>query len=215
MRYDAAMLTCFSMAPISVARFSGAVRARSTTRRLPHLWLMTDSDRLADPIGAVRRLPPGCAVIVRHRDATERARLAHALMPLCRARRLKLLIAGDWQLAAAIGADGVHLSEAMARRGCAAGLRLWRRKRLLTVSNHGAGAWPRVPCDAVILGAVLPTASHPDRRSLGRVRTALLMRRGPTIVLGGISARTLTQLNGMRLAGIAGIGFAESAQNLS
>lgn len=193
-----------------LTHFSMSVRARSVKTGLPHLWLMTDSERMTDPVAAAHRLPAGSAIILRHRAASERARLAMKLARICRARRLRLLIAGDWRLAAALRCDGVHLSEAAARRGPEPGLRLWRRRRLLTISFHGNGSWPAVACDATILGAILPTASHPGRTTLGTLKAARLARQRHVIALGGVNAATLKQLNGIRLAGVAGVGFVET-----
>lgn len=185
---------------------------RGKPRSLPALWLMTDSERMPDPVAMAKRLPPGAAVILRHRDSNERRRLALVLAAVCRARALHLFIAADWRLAARVRGQGVHLSEADARRGPSPGLRLWCRRRWLSVAAHGLGSIHRaesVGADATILGAVLPTRSHVGRRPLGRVKTAGLVRaaEGPVIALGGLNRRTLVQLNGIPTAGVAGVGF--------
>ena len=88
---------------------------------------MTDSERLADPEGAIRRLPRGlksrlgprfkAAVIVRARDNQTRAALARRLAPLCRERGVALMISNDLKLARTLSADGVHFPEEAARRG--------------------------------------------------------------------------------------------------
>lgn len=179
---------------------------------------MTDSVRMPDVIAAVRRLPAGSAVIVRHRDDNARARLASVLSRVARRRRIVVLVAGDWRLAARLRLDGVHLPERVARRGVASGLKLWARRRLMSVAAHGASGVRRaaaIGADVCILGAILPTASHPERSALGRVRSADILRhaRVPTLALGGIASATLVQLNGLRIAGVAGVGFAARAQN--
>lgn len=200
-------------APPATAR-----RIRGRRRRVPHLWLMTDSTRGIDAVAAARRLPPGSGVIVRHGDDRARRDLARRLAPLCKARRVVLLIAADWRLAAALRADGVHAPERMVQRGPPAGLRLWRRARrgLLSASAHAAGAARRaLACraDAVLIAPVLPTASHPGRTPLGRVRFAAAARGlpAPVIALGGMAPATLRQLNGIRCWGVAGVGFADAA----
>jgi thiamine-phosphate pyrophosphorylase len=208
MGYDAAMLL----------RFSTAVRARTRAARplgLPHLWVMTDEARTADPVAVARRLPAGSALVLRHRDAADRARLARRLAPVCVERRVALVIAGDWRLAAACRAAGVHLSEAEARRGPAVGLRLWRKGRLLTAAAHGAGATARgraLDVDAVLLGAVLPTPSHRDRAPLGVLRAAAIGKNAKVaiVALGGLSPLTLGRLNEIPIAGVAGVGFAQN-----
>ncbi|MEE8247847.1 MAG: thiamine phosphate synthase, partial [Alphaproteobacteria bacterium] len=93
-------------------------------RGLPPLVLLSDSLRLPDPIAAAALLPSGSAVILRNYDDPGRAQLAARLAPLCRQRRLILLVAGDGRLAARVGAQGVHFPEALACRA-----RAWRRRR--------------------------------------------------------------------------------------
>src|SRR5271156_2821272 len=76
---------------------------------LPPLWLFTDARRLADPRPVVPRLPKGLSGGVRRHDGEPgHAALGRDLARLCRARRLRLVVAGDPRLAAALGAGG-HL----------------------------------------------------------------------------------------------------------
>ncbi|MBE0530944.1 MAG: hypothetical protein IH626_08955, partial [Rhodospirillales bacterium] len=44
---------------------------REAAHRLPLLILVTDEARLPDPAAAIRRLPPGAAVILRHYGAPD------------------------------------------------------------------------------------------------------------------------------------------------
>ena len=90
----------------AAARLNAAHRAA-----LPPLVLMTDDERLADPVRAARALPRGSLVIVRSRDAARRAEIAQALQRL----PLFVLIADDPLSAAKLGADGLHLPERRAR----------------------------------------------------------------------------------------------------
>jgi thiamine-phosphate pyrophosphorylase len=182
---------------------------------MPWLWLMSDQARLRDPAAVVPRLPRGSAVILRHGDSAARRLLAPGLKRVCDARRVGLVIAGDWRLAAALRCAGVHLPEASLARGCWAGLRLWRRARraVLTASAHsesGIRVARRAGVDLVLLSPVLPTPSHPERTALGRMGLARRVRAAgvPIVALGGINARTITQLNGSGVVGVAGVGFA-------
>ena len=193
---------------------NAAARLQAKTRigfraQLPTLWLMTDAQRLPDPRMAIMRLPRGSGVILRHTDAKARQALARAIRPLCRARGLVYLIAQDWRLAAAVGADGVHLPE----RGVAAGALLWRRQRkaLLTMSAHSARAAlraTRLGADAIVLAPVFATASHPAARTLGPLRLAALARASarPVIALGGISDANVNRLAHTNVHGFAAIG---------
>jgi thiamine-phosphate pyrophosphorylase len=182
-------------------RILARVAARLARRSgLPALVLLTDDDRLADPVAAARRLPPGSMVIVRAKDAGRRRALGLRLRTVARTRGLFLLIAGDAALARNLGADGVHLPQI--RIGEAAALRA-RHGFVVTAAAHSLAALRQAGwVDALILSAVLPTASHPGRAALGVVRANLMARQMPKPVyaLGGITAK-----NAGRLAGFCGI----------
>lgn len=193
--------------PLGAPRGGGAA--------LPRLILMTDAARLADPEAAVARLPRGAAVVLRHPDDGMRHRLATRLAGLCRARGVRLLIAGDPRLAARMSAGngdgGLHLPEAMLRHGG----RRWRLLRrpgwLVTAAAHSPAAIraaARAGADAALLSPVFATASHPDARPLGPLRFATLVRQSPLPVyaLGGVSAATAARLTLSGAAGFAAIG---------
>ena len=174
---------------------------------LPSIILMTDSVRLPDPCAAARQLTPGSAVILRHYDVPGRAALAHELARICRRARVRLLIGGDWRLALAVGADGVHLPESMVWG------RAWGRKPqfLVTAAAHSEVAIrraARIGVDAVLLSPVFPTASHPGANVLGPLRFALWCQNSPVPIyaLGGIDAKTVRRLKGSGFTGIAAIG---------
>ena len=168
---------------------------------LPPLILMTDDERLADPLAAARALPRGSLVIVRSRDAQRRRDLAHALREIARTRGLFLSIAGDVALARSVGADGVHLPER--RIGDGAGLSGF----LVTAAAHSLAAVRRAGAiDALILSPIFATASHPERPALGAVRANRIAAEAPVPVyaLGGITAANAGLLRGFW--GIAAIG---------
>ncbi len=185
----------------------------------PPLVLVTDERRLPDPCPAAARLPPGSLVILRHYDTPDRRALAGRLARLCRARRLRLLIAADLDLAVALG-TGLHLPEGLARSP-APRLRLWhRRSRLpLTVAAHGRMALvraARLGADAALLSPVFATASHPEARGLGAVAFRRLVRRAklPVYALGGVNRATVGHLKGSGAAGVAAIsGFCRGAMD--
>ncbi|KAF0225556.1 MAG: Thiamine monophosphate [Rhodospirillaceae bacterium] len=168
---------------------------------MPRLILLTDDRRLPDPLPAIARLPTGSGVILRHHDWPERRQLARAVARLCRQRRLILLVANDWRLAAEIGADGVHLAEGLARHGLTASCRLWRRRHgaLLSVAAHSAlalGQAARLGADFALLSQAFPSRSHPGRPALGPLRFAILARRSrlPIIALGGVNHQSWRRL---------------------
>lgn len=180
--------------------------------RLPPIILLTDDLRLADPFPAVARLPAGSLVILRHYQAKNRADLALRLSRLCRARRLRLVIAADFRLAVALGC-GLHLPEGMAVGSILARQRLWHRKRglPLTVAAHGRrglGAAGRAGADAALLSPVFPTPSHPGAASLGLLTFRSLAQASKCAVfgLGGLTPATAPFLVGSGAVGIAAIG---------
>ena len=186
------------------------VRASS----LPAVWVMTDDQRLSDPESVLATLPRGTGLILRHYGAQTRTALAQRLATACRQRGLILLIAGDWRLAAKVGAAGVHLPEHMARQGLAPGGRLWRKhaQRLATTAAHNAAGLRRaqtLKASAVLLSPIFATASHPTHTPIGTTRAALLLRglSTPAVALGGVTAASIKGLRSF--AGIAGIGFAK------
>ncbi len=176
---------------------------------LPHLVLMTDDERLPDPVRAAAALPPGSMIVLRSRQSSHRAKLARRLCTIARVRRLKLLIANDPELARRVKADGVHFSEANA---CEAAV--WRVRQpnwLITAAAHSLHASlqaQRFGVDAVLLAPVFATGSHAGRVAFGAARARAIVRQlpKPIYALGGISSRNMTRLADSRFAGLAAIG---------
>ncbi|MFO1112841.1 MAG: thiamine phosphate synthase [Rhodospirillales bacterium] len=199
------MLTSAGRTLADVAR---CVKRPQAAAHLPRLILMTDRVRLPDPLAAVERLPPGSAVIVREPEPARRAKLVRRLIRPCRRRRIRLLVAADARLAAV--ADGLHLPEALLRRGYGR----WPARRqgtLLTAAAHSPIAIRRAAAravDAVLLAPVFATASHPRAAALGPLRFARMVRNSPLPVyaLGGIDATSARRLRGSGAAGFAAIG---------
>ncbi len=177
--------------------------------RFGRLILMTDDAR--PPLAAAKTLPCGSWVILRARDDTRRAQLASELGPIARARGLALLIANDGALAARIGADGIHLSEARARDAAH-----WRTRHpdwLITAAAHSLHACVHTrDAGAVLLSPIFATSSHPGAPALGAIRARLIALASPVPVyaLGGIDAGSVRKLSGARLSGIAAISALQS-----
>lgn len=206
----------------AAANLKRCAKSKSKERRLPAIWLMSDAQRLPEPAAALALLPRGAGLILRHYEVANRAAMAKRLSILCRRRGIALMIAGDWRLAASVGAAGLHLAEHMARLGPPPGARLWRRRvhkynntKFLTVAAHGGASLRRAQAlhaSAAILAPVFATASHPGRAPLGALRTAALVRqtKGPVLALGGITTATIGRLCASGCVGVAGISFAVS-----
>jgi thiamine-phosphate pyrophosphorylase len=177
------------------------------------LWLVTDEARRPDPLPAILRLRPGAGIVLRHYRAAGRVALAKRIAAAARRRRLALVVAADWRLAASVGAAGLHLPEAMLRSGRLAPALGWarRRRRLVTAACHSPAALAaarRLGIDAALLSPVFATASHPGADALGPLRFRQWCRRAglPVYALGGITAATARRLAGSGAAGLAGVG---------
>lgn len=191
------------------ARLARTARELNRGAPLPALVLMTDDERLPDPLAAASRLPRGSLVVVRARQSSHRAKLARALAPIAKARRLTLVIANDAALATRVRAQGLHLSEARARE--AMHWRALRPQWLITAAAHSLEACAvakRAGADAVFLAPVFQTSSHPNRPGLGALRARLIARQArlPVYALGGIDTRRAIQLTHAHFAGLAAIG---------
>ena len=158
-------------------------------------------------------LPPGSAVIVRHRDASAAASMASGLLPLARAHDVLVLLSAHTP-PKRLHADGLHIPEAS--------LKFWTATdfarlspALITSSAHSLNAVMRAErrgVDAVLLSPVFPTRSHEDAASLGLHRFAGIARFArdaglPIIALGGITPARVHRTLSAGAAGIAGIGL--------
>jgi len=160
------------------------------------------------PVAAA--LPRNSAVIFRHYGAPDREDLAARLVAQSRRRGIRVLVAADAGLAARIGADGLHLPQALAARGPGV-WQSWRRPDwLVTAAAHSPAALWRARAagaDAALLSPVFSTASHPGGAALGVLRFAAWCRNSPLPVyaLGGVSAANIRRLKGCGARGLAGI----------
>lgn len=167
---------------------------RQPPRHLPTIWLMTD-ERIPEAalIAAVKRLPRGAGVIVRHRGwPEERRRALFMRIRKARGRALMLLVAGPAGDAARWGADGWHEGARPASMPISAPGRVSRL--IHSASAHDMAelrAAVRARADLVFLSPLRPTRSHPDARALGAGRFAALARHAPVPVmaLGGVHPR--------------------------
>lgn len=177
---------------------------------LPTLWLMTD-ERQGDRLWpALRALPRGSGVIVRHHSLTgkEQRALIARIRAIAKARRLTLVVAGPARIARAARADGFHARSA----------RIGPRDLLRTVAVHDALELQlahRAVADLIFVSPVFPTASHPDGRSLGRAGLGRLALRSriPVIALGGMNARRARSLRRLGIYGWAAIGALTPVQS--
>jgi 8-oxo-dGTP diphosphatase len=133
--------------------------------------------------------------------------LAQQAASICRERGIALLVNGPASLAEATGADGLHLrsDELMALSRRPAGSTHW-----VAASCHDAAQIEhagRIGVDFVMLGPVLPTATHPEVTPLGWGRFARLVEaaRLPVFALGGLSESHMDEAKQAGAQGVAGI----------
>ena len=176
---------------------------------------MTDEVRMPNPETLLHQLPRGTGVIFRHYGDPNRDRVAMRLKTLCLQFGLRLLIGGDWRLAAQVNACGLHLPRHMAAASIEPGARLWLRRqdRLLTVAAHSARDVRRanaIGATATLLSPIFHTDSHPEQRPLGPLQCAAITRASKiaVIALGGVSEKTINAIYPAGCVGVAGISFA-------
>jgi len=158
------------------------------------LYLITpdepDTARLLDRVGAVL----GQAALLQYRnkvaDAALRQAQLTALRPLCRAAGVPLIANDDADLAAAVGADGVHLGE---DDGDPAAVRArLGTKAIIGVSCYDdlarARAAAATGASYVAFGAFFPSTTKPNAR---RATPAVLRDSAslglPRVAIGGIT----------------------------
>lgn len=143
-------------------------------------------------------------MIYRHFGADGREAAARALLSVCRRRGLVLLIGADPQLAAAIGADGVHWPGRIAGEA-----RRWQNRfRLQTASAHSRselGQIGTLPVNAGLVSAIFPSGSTSAGPPMGTLRFRRLAMASPLPVygLGGVNPDNAGTISGF--AGLAAV----------
>ncbi len=175
---------------------------------MPNVWLMTDERvKEADLLRAVRRLPLGAGVILRHYSWSGRKRrlLLEQIRAAGKGRHFLVLLAGKPGRAARWGADGWHGS---ARSGGEKGQR--SRGLVHSMSVHSLAelrAAHRTGADLVFISPLFATRSHPDSKPLGAYRFAAIARRShvPVMALGGVSPRHAALVRRLGASGFGAI----------
>ena len=192
----------------TLARVAGALNRRNAVARvLPPLILLTDDQRDADYAEAIRALPLGSAIVIRHRNDAARRAMAQKLRDTALQVNVRFLIANDPALAADCDADGVHASEASLGL-----IPIWRKRNirwLITGAIHATTPVEQIrDADALLLAPVFATPSHPRASPLGVEAFEAVARRLrlPVYALGGITSANVEQLAASHAAGIALIG---------
>lgn len=184
-----------------------------TAARLPDRYAIIE---LADrSLGELERRLRGCRErnlrLVRLRGAGLPADVyeqwASRLVPVARALGIAPLLSGDPALVERTGAAGLHLNTAELM---ALGRRPLGRSCWVAASCHSAAELQqaeRVGVDFAVLGPVLPTATHPERRPLGwaAFRAMAEPARIPLYALGGMRLSDIDTAKQHGAQGIAAI----------
>lgn len=190
-----------------------ALGAGTCAVSLPCLWFFTDPERTPEPLAVIARLPQGTGVV--HRAFGRDEALSHAVIAVCRARGIIVLIGKDEALARSGGANGVHLPASdMAR---AEVIREAWPHAIITASHHEAEPPRNVRAlDALFLSPLFETRSGARRRPLGPdvARAISASVSCPVYGLGGITGARAPALKGTGLAGFAAIDAVVSAAGL-
>lgn len=177
-------------------------------RPWPRLLFFTDPVRTPDPARVVASLPRGAAVVFRAFGAVDAVATGRALARLAHRRGVLMFVGADPRLAAAVGADGLHLPERLsARRGVNGAL---RRRFRLSAAAHGLPAARRARAagvEAVVVSPVFPSRSPSAGRPIGALRFRTLVREVelPVYALGGVTPTTAKALKGCGAAGLAAV----------
>lgn len=179
------------------------------------LRLYAITDRRSLPAGvtlaqAVEAALDGGVTCLQLREKTVSAgeilALARTLLPLCRARRVPLLINDRVDIALAAGADGVHLGqddlplpEARALLG---------PSRILGATAHTVEEALRAQAegaDYLGVGAMFPTGTKTDTvpTSADTLKAICAAVSIPVLAIGGVNAQNLPTLAGTGIAGAA------------
>lgn len=177
-------------------------------RTLPGLLFFTDPARVSNPEAVAERLPVGAGIVFRAFGAEDAVDQGRRLRAIADARGLILLAGAHASLAEGIGADGLHLPEASV--AAIPRLRAEHARWLITAAAHdvlAVQAAERAGADAVVVSPVFPSNSPSASEPLGieGLKDLVATTALPVYALGGVRARTVTQLIGSGIVGIAAV----------
>lgn len=180
----------------------------SVKSNLPKLVFFTDSNKLSNVYSVVKSLKPNILIIIRDYDHPQRELFAKEIIKLAKRRGNKILIAGDYNLAIKLNADGVHLPQYKAYQ--AKYIKNLSAKLIVTSSAHCYKSVKNLnllPLDAIFVSPIFKTTSHAKQKPK-RVKFLSVMRllsQKPVYALGGVNFKNIKLLNNLAINGIAGI----------
>ena len=175
---------------------------------LPSLLFFTDPLRIPDPEAVAEALPAGAGVVYRAFGAADAVEQGRRLRAIAERRGLLLLVGAHANLAEGVGAHGLHMPERLAAE--IPRLRAEHARYLITVAAHdldAVAAAERAGADAVVASPVFPSNSPSAGEPLGvdGLKAFVAVTNLPVYALGGVRARTVAQLIGSGIVGIAAV----------
>lgn len=176
------------------------------------LYAVTDRSWLGDETlrSQVERALKGGATFIQLRekelDEADFLEEAKEIQKLCREYHVPFVINDNVEIAAAIGADGVHVGQSDMEAGDVRrrlgpdkiiGVSAQTAEQALRAQEHGA--------DYLGVGAVFPTGSKADATEVSRETLEEICRAVdiPVIAIGGIGRENVMELKGSGICGIA------------
>ena len=176
------------------------------------LYAVTDRSWLGGETlrSQVERAPKGGATFIQLRekelDEGDFLEEAKEIQKLCREYHVPFVINDNVEIAAAIGADGVHVGQSDMEAGDVRrrlgpdkiiGVSAQTAEQALRAQEHGA--------DYLGVGAVFPTGSKADATEVSRETLEEICRAVdiPVIAIGGIGRENVMELKGSGICGIA------------
>jgi len=195
-----------------------------TPAALPPLYAIVDPlDTAQDPVALARAILAGGATLLqlRLKNHAPRAlwRVASEIVPLAAAAGARVIVNDRPDVAAVVGAAGVHLGQTDVPPDVAA--RLLPPNALIGISTHDLGevkkAAPLGP-SYVAVGPVFATASKRGAlppRGLDFVREARALTQRPLVAIGGITPETAAAVRAAGADSVAMIGALVRARDVA
>lgn len=151
-------------------------------------------------------------------DPEEKERLAREAQELCAQAGIPFLIDDDVELAARIGADGVHIGQDDI--SCVEARRLLGDQAIIGVTAKTLDQARKAQADGADylgVGAVFPTSTKQDTWTIdhGVLREICAEVSIPVVAIGGITAANARELAGSGIAGIAVVSAIFAQDDLS
>ena len=173
---------------------------KKNIRKLPNLWLFTDSTKTVNPVALSKNLPKNSGIVIRSYGAKNKETIIRDVLNMKKRRLFTVLISGKYKRA--LNADGNHTPQ-------------WtnypyKTKNIISISAHSAKDVRKslnVKADLIFISPVFVSTSHKDNRHLGVIKLGLMAKlfKKPVIALGGINNQNISLLKSLPISGCAGI----------